>query len=119
MSIDYHIDPSRRLVVSRASGTVTYPELRTLYRCMRTDPAFDPAYRQLADVRDVTHFDLTGSAVADIARLRLFAPGTRRAFVVSGAAAYGIARMFGAYAESVAQDVQVFRDLAAAEAWLV
>jgi hypothetical protein len=114
----FRIDPSRRLVVSRAWGAVTAAELRAHYRQLVVDPAFDPTYRQLTDVREVTDFELPSSLLADVAAHPVFAPGTRRAFVVSGPVAYGLARMFGAYAEGARQEVQVFRDLAAAEAWL-
>ncbi|HJP59883.1 MAG TPA: hypothetical protein VJ865_07780, partial [Gemmatimonadaceae bacterium] len=47
-----------------------------------------------------------------------FAPGTRRAFVATTDAVFGMARMFAMRAESVGQTIQVFRDLTQAREWL-
>jgi hypothetical protein len=48
----------------------------------------------------------------------LFGPGARRAFVTGSEEQYGLARVFAVYAEMTGNFVEVFRDLADAEAWL-
>ena len=48
----------------------------------------------------------------------LFRPDTRRAFVAPSAIAFGLARMFGMYAELASQTIAVFRSLDEAVRWL-
>jgi hypothetical protein len=63
----------------------------------------------------VTHAGFLPSR--DLARSHLFAPGTRRAFVVARDVDYGMSRLFQAYVvEGVV--LEVFRDMEKAEEWL-
>ena len=50
--------------------------------------------------------------------MRVFEPGTRRAFVAPTGVAYGLARMFSMYSASAGQIMEVFTDLPGAEEWL-
>jgi hypothetical protein len=118
MPVSYSIDPSRKLVTSRIWGTVTNAEVGEHNRQLRADPLFDPTYRQLADMSDVTLNLVTFNDVQETARDQYFAPGTRRALVVSDDTTFGLSRMYATYAESLGQVITVFRDRAAAEAWL-
>lgn len=118
MPATYTIDPTRRLVIVRAYGDLTGEELVAYYARLKRDPAFDPSFRQLSDFREVTHISAPAATVAVVAAGKTFAPGTRRAIVAPSNAAYGVARMFGIYAEAAGQVVEAFRDLPAAEAWL-
>jgi hypothetical protein len=114
----YSIDSEQRLVMSRIWGTVTNDEVDKHNEGLRADPAFDPTYRQLADMSDVVLNMVTASNVQETARDQYFAPGTRRALVVSDDATFGLCRMYATYAETLGQVVTVFRDRKAAEAWL-
>ena len=118
MPASYSIDPNQRLVISRIWGTVTNDEVRGHNRQLRTDALFDPRYRQLADMCDVTVSLVSTTTVQETARDQFFAPGTQRAFVVSDDASFGLCRMFATHAESFGQVITVFRERKAAEAWL-
>jgi hypothetical protein len=114
----YSIDPDQRLVISRIWGTVTNDEVREHNRRLRTDALFDPRYRQLADMCDVTQSLVSTTSIQETARDQFFAPGTRRAFVVSDDTSFGLCRMFAIHAESFGQVINVFRERKVAEAWL-
>ena len=114
----YEIDQSRELVISRAWKTVTDRELRTHYERLGTDRKFDPSYRQLIDFRDVETFALTSAVMLGTALAHVFQSGVPRAIVVNNDAQYNLARLFAAYSEADGQNVQVFREPAAAKEWL-
>ena len=118
MPITYVIDPLRRLVRSRAWGTFTDADFRAYKVRLAADPAFDPSYQQLGDLREVTRVELSSVVVADVAMHLCFSPRARRALVAREPCAYGVARMYELYAEAAGQQVRVFTDVDTAEAWL-
>ena len=105
-------------MVSRLSGTVTEDEVDEHNRRLRADPLFDPNYRQLTDLREITDTKIGSGVVRDTARDQYFAPGTKRAFVANTDYTFGMARMFALHAESEGQTIAVFREIADAEEWL-
>jgi hypothetical protein len=118
VAASYEIDRRRRLVVSRAWDVLTDEELIDHYVSLRRDPAFDPRYRQLIELREVRRFDTAVVTVEAAARLRVFAPEVRRAIVAPDDEAFERARRFAAFAGLQAQRVEVFRTERAAMAWL-
>jgi len=114
----YVIDPNRQLVTTRLWGVVTEEEVRAHNRKLRTDPAFDPSYRQLADMTAITESRVGTSLINETSADQFFNPGTRRAFVASTDANFGMARKFALQAEAGGQTIEVFRDLRKAEEWL-
>lgn len=118
MPMSYEIDDQRSLVYCRTWGRLTNEELRDHYHALRADPRFDPSYRQLGDLRDVNLDLLDPVVVREVASARVFAPGVRRALVAPSDHAYGLSRIFAAYADTGLQEVKVFRDMATAERWL-
>jgi hypothetical protein len=118
MSMSYSIDPARRLVLTRVRGIVSTSDMQDLTNRMLADPRFDPEYRGLADLAEVTEVTIDARAMAETAAMPLYQPGTRRALVAPSDIAFGMARMFAVYAERSGQEVRVFRDLAEAERWL-
>ena len=117
MPEDYVIDAGRKLVTCRAWGDFTNDDLYEHYRRLTEDPAFDPQYAQLADLRDVTEFSVDSAQIESAARKKIFAPGTVRAFVAPKGVGFGLARMFASYSPEN-QVVRVFERLDEAEAWL-
>ena len=67
---------------------------------------------------DVARNMVTFNNVKETARDQYFAPGTRRALVVSDDTTFGLCRMYATYAESLGQVVSVFREKEAAESWV-
>lgn len=118
MPATYHIDPARRLVVSTFMGNVSDAEVEKVIAAMASDPAFDPRFNNLVDARAVTDLAITTPAIRQSAERELFAESSRRAFVVSDDAAYGVARMFQSLDVHGGERVGIFRDLAEAERWL-
>jgi hypothetical protein len=56
--------------------------------------------------------------INETAHDQYFSPGSRRAFIASEDAVFGLARMFAMHAEAQGQTIEVFRDRVKAEAWL-
>ena len=85
---------------------------------LRNDANFDPSFRQLADMREVSEILVSTSLIKRTAQDQFFTPGARRAFIAKDGAIFGMARMYALHAESLGQVIEVFRDRGAAEAWL-
>ena len=105
-------------MLSRLSGTVTETEVREHNRTLRTDPDFNPSYRQLIDCTGLTEILVSTPTINAISHDQFFAPGTRRAFIATTDAAFGLARMFALQAEGSGQTIEVFRERRLAEEWL-
>ena len=118
MPAEYELDLALGLVRTKEWGVLTEDDLRELYERIRSDPAFDPSFRQLCDLREVTKITTTAEALRFLAQSRVFSPGSRRAFVVGRAVDFGLARMFQAYSEVAGQTVEVFREMDEAKVWL-
>lgn len=118
MPATYIIDPDHRLVISRIWGEATDEELRMQQMKLRYDPRFDPTYRQLIDIRDVSVSHISSHVLSSMAAASTFSPLSRRAVLAPDDAPYGLARMFSAWAAASGRHVRVFRDRASAEEWL-
>lgn len=118
MPFTYRIDRWRRRVVSRFWGVTGDAELLEYYERLRHDPAFDPSYTELGDLRGVERLQTAAVTVELVARLRIFAPGARRAVVARSELAFHVARHFAAHAAQQRQEFAAFHDEAEATAWL-
>ena len=119
MPAAYTIDPSRSLVLSRGWGLLTDADLREHYRRLLADADFDPSFCQLIDLYDVDSYKVSTEMVREMAIMRVFRPGTRRAFVVDKELLDDMTRLMETYSELPKDgEVAVFRDLADAERWL-
>jgi hypothetical protein len=114
----YEIDSQRRLVTSRIWGDVTDTEIRQHNQTLRTDPKFVATYQQLVDMTGVTSIGVSTSTINETSLDQFFEPGTRRAFIATDDAVFGMARMFALRAEGLGQTIQVFRDEGLAREWL-
>jgi hypothetical protein len=118
MPFSHEIDAKRRLVTSLLWGPVSEDEVHEHNRQLRSDPQFNPRYRQLADMSGVTEILVGTKTIVETAQDQFFAPGVPRAFVASEDAAFGMSRMYASHAEGLGQTIKVFRERAEAEAWL-
>jgi hypothetical protein len=114
----YTIDTDRRLVVTRIWGAATEEEVLDHGQRLRNDPQFNPDYRQLVDMSELTEIKVGSDMIRDASRKQFFSPGVRRALVASSDAAFGMARMYAIASEAAGQTIEVFRDLKTAEVWL-
>jgi hypothetical protein len=119
MPATYRIDAARRLVLTRVWGVFTAEDLRNHFTSLAADPAFNPTFSQLVDLRDVAKVELDAPAIRRHALERLFDRRALRALVVSRSSHhYELARIYAAFAEYASQNVHVFRDMHDAEEWL-
>jgi hypothetical protein len=114
----YTIDSDRKIVLSRIWGTATEDEIRDHGQRLRNDPQFQPDFRQLLDMSELTEILVGSEMVRDAARNQFFSPGVKRALVATSDVAFGMARMYAIASEHSGQTIKVFRDMNAAEAWL-
>ena len=120
MPLSFAIDKQRRLVISTASGTVTYSEIAAHQVGLKNHPDFDPSFDQLIDGTGVTKVAVTVEEIRTVARQRIFGPESRQAIATSSDFAYGMARMFELYREASGsgRPMRVFNRLEAAQEWL-
>mgnify|MGYP003332024599 FL=1 len=113
------IDPTRRLVTSRGTGTFCYRDHLDHVETIGRDPRFQPEFNHLVDCRGFDHFDLTSAEIQAMSRLTIFAASSRRALVVASLLHFGLARIFAALrSRSHRQETAVFRTLDDAVKWL-
>ncbi|HVZ71084.1 MAG TPA: STAS/SEC14 domain-containing protein [Polyangia bacterium] len=102
----------------RAWGVLDDATLLAYIQRLIDDPAYDGAYADLFDTRDVTTLELTGDGLRTIATLiqKRQRSSPRVAIVADAPAMFGMARMFELLRDDI--EVRVFRDDATALAWL-
>lgn len=111
-------DPS--LFVLRASGIVTYDEVRRTIDGLLADARLQPGVSILIDNRQVTRTPSIGE-VAAITRhfAKVFARGARRvALVTDNEMVYRVSQVFASFASTVGSDTKVFREDETARKWL-
>jgi hypothetical protein len=119
--LDYHIDPARNLIVTRAMGKITASELSTYFVRLMRDPVFQPELNALIIAVDV-------NAVPTANEVTLLAPlirawskrraGVKWAFVLPNQASRDFAESMLAQARLTAVTSRCFLSEAAAAAWL-
>lgn len=120
MPITFSLDEQRQRVTTTVSGPVTGDEIIGHFQAIRRSHAF--GWAELVDVRKVSPPWLTSSEIWRVANLmRNFKdeefPGPR-AVLVGSELNFGLARMFANLLGDRAV-IQIFREPAQAEAWLV
>jgi len=120
MPCSYAIYKERRLVITKVWDRVTFFEIRSHQEQFRNDPDFDPQFNLLIDATAATALDVSTDEARTIASQGLFSPVSRRAFLASNPAIFGMARLMGVYhAMSTKQEqLRVFYDRALALQWL-
>jgi hypothetical protein len=119
MAAVYHIDKEARMVFSTGSGAFGYDDAVGHMSRLKADPDFDPSFSQLIDFRELTELTLTHDQIAELSTVEVFLPEARRAFLVSTAEQFGLARVFQAYRSARGdQSIRVYTDPGEAYAWL-
>ncbi len=122
MPISYRIDPERNLVLVEGSGVITDDDLFKFLSKRMNDPLFRPNMKELTDLRDVERDELTMDSfqrffeqqkkyTADLKDHRV-------AIVTDSDLHFGFTRIFMSMMGEYSVNMQVFRDMDAAEAWL-
>ncbi len=118
MPATYRFDLPNRLVFSRAWGVLTGEEIKAHSRRLPTDPRFDPGFRQLQVYIDVEALSISDDDLRHIAGLNPWGAGARRAVVVTTPLQFALARQHEMLRVQAADEIQIFRDLPSALAWL-
>ena len=120
MPCSYTIYKERRLVVTRVWDRVAFPEIRAHQEQFKNDPDFDPGFNLLIDATGATALDVSGDEARTIASQGLFASTSRRAFVASNPAIFGMGRLMGVYhaMSTKREQLRLFHDRASALKWL-
>jgi hypothetical protein len=119
MAYDVRVDPERRLVEVRATGTVTDDDVLGIDNRMRSDPSIDPGFDQLVDASGATEAALTSKRIQTItASAPFLSTSSRRAIVAPTDLGFGMSRMFELYRGELAGEIRVFRTRSEALAWL-
>jgi hypothetical protein len=120
MPITYTISAEERRIRATATGIIRADDLRGLVRSLLADPALVPGLRGLYDASKAEP-DITVLQLAEVAgevRQLLNRGLGRIAIVAQSQATYRVAKTFTVLAQAIGIDVDVFRELPEAEAWL-
>ena len=120
MPIAYEIDPVRGLVRTSCTGQVALAEVLAHFDVLQRDPRRPAHLDVLLDLRALTtppNPPQLRSVASRIGRVSGLTFG-RCAIVVDRDLVFGLSRMFEAFAQDHFEEIQVFREPAAAEAWL-
>jgi hypothetical protein len=120
MPFETSFDRPRRLMITRAWGQITLPDLRAYQEQLGHRPEFDPAWAHVFDARDVTQFDISSADIRVLAETSVLADSARRAMVATDPATFGVFRMYGTSRDLRAggPEVGVFTTLEEAIAWV-
>jgi len=120
MPCSYAIHKKQRLVITKVWDRVAFDEIRAHQEEFRNDQEFNSDFNLLIDASGATALDISTDEARTIASQGLFSSTSRRAFLASSPAIFGMGRLLSVYhAISTGQErVQVFCDRAAALRWL-
>ena len=122
MPIEHRYDPALRTLFLEFSGEVSEIELLDVARKLASDPSIPPGHRELVDLSGVLVTDVTSLALRRVAQIYAEADkrpeDSRVAIVAPADLFYGLSRMYEAFREPSPLEIQVFRELREARAWL-
>jgi hypothetical protein len=118
MPTGYHIDTSLRTIFRSFHGTLTHRDLIEDRKAIFADPAFDPTFQHLADVRPVVDIELSSNDIHHLASLPFLPKTSRKAYVVANDLQYGLLRMYQVLCGEDERTFRVFRSMEEAWDWL-
>ena len=120
MPCSYAIYKEPRLVVTKVWDRVAFAEIRAHQDQFVSDPDFNPEFNLLIDATGITKLDISTNEARTIASQGLFSSTSRRAFLASDPAVFGMGRLLAAYHAMATkrEQVDVFYDRASALKWL-
>jgi len=114
----YRIDSQRRTIFSTAKGVLQDDDLRSHQSEVLADVEFDRGFDQLWDFREVERVEVSTAMLGALASARSYEAGVKRAMVAPSDLGFGMARMFQMLHDHAPEEIQVFRSMEEAEAWL-
>jgi hypothetical protein len=121
MPVTQRIDKEAGVVYRTATGHLEMEELVTVVLGAIDHPDYRPGMKSLTDLRGIDH-EVTREDIQRLAELlrgrQTEISGGRGAIVVSSDVSFGMARMLEGLTTQVPYELNVFRDIAEACAWL-
>lgn len=122
MPIDYRIVPENNLLLVDGYGTLSYADLIEFRTSLAHDPQLKEDLRELADFRRVEKYKLDVDGFHEFLKVerslaKLF-QDFRIAIVTHSDLHFGFAQMYRGKIGDDVPNVQVFRDMEEAKAWL-
>ena len=116
----YVIDKERRLIISTGWDRLTFAEAKAHDDQLLSDPDFNPEFNQVIDARAITAMEMSIDEAKMLASRAIVSPTSRRAFVATNPAIFGMGRLLATHDEIMREQEEagVFRDLYAALKWL-
>jgi hypothetical protein len=119
MPSDFYIDVPQRVVFSSATGVVVSGDVLDHMERLRSDPNFIPEFNQILDLRAVTKFQIPSEDIRGFAKRNVFAPTSKRSFLVASESLFGVARMFDTYRKMEGeQGIKIVSDMDQARSWV-
>jgi len=114
------IDKERRLVHTIGWDRLTFAQTKSLQEQLLNDPDFDPTFNQLIDLTALTGLGMSTEETKWLAGREVFSPSSRRAFVATNPAVFGMCRLYEACHHGSREHAQVavFSGLDEALHWL-
>lgn len=117
--ISYAWDEERQIFVATWTGVITDRVLLRCYEAYYSAPDYDPACRELADLRGLTGVKLTTEGLKKLAELaQRYHRSGRTATLAPTDISYGLGRMYHVFGPDASTRFEVFRELPAALEWL-
>ncbi len=113
MPYSYRIEKARHLVISTATGCVTFTEILDHQDQLLNDRDFNPEFNQLIDGSRTTALKISIREAQRIASRRIFSASSRRAYVSPGPAVPGVGILMAIYQEAGVslEQTRVFYDI--------
>ena len=120
MPVTSQIDSSLGVVFSTCQGVVTQEDILAQIEMFNTDPAFQPSFDHLVDMRGTTRLDVSGEGIRLVSTHSVFNEKSHRALVAVKDDIFGMARMYQLFREwsEKPDQVRIFRDMEEARRWL-
>jgi hypothetical protein len=116
----YKIDKERKLVVTIGIGFVRREDVLTLQDQMANEPEFDPSFSQVVNFALLANTDVGLADVQTFAQRDAFSVHSRRAIIVKGDVAFGLAKIFELSRQLAgANGIRIFRDPDEAFDWVL
>jgi hypothetical protein len=113
----FKVDSEQKLVIVRFGKTVTVGDIERYATRLRENPAFQPLFSEITDLRDVEKLDLNAREFLRLAdEVDPFSHQSKRAFVVRNAVQAHAARMHKILRTQ--RSFEIFQSLEEAEHWV-
>jgi hypothetical protein len=123
MSIECHVRPEHNLAVLVHVGTIPDEEFLAYYKALYKSDTLHPAMNLLVDLREADSRPRSSKVLRQLAEFMQATHSETRArpkvaVVAPKDLSFGLAKMYGAFADAVPWDFVAFRATDAALAWL-